>query len=248
MRMHVVVRVGIETGVILAASVPLIAIAMWSSRARAWWPLLAFVALFVLDDLVLVLPRIGPFVAPSWNWQGKLLEVAGVLALAATVRGLSLRDIGATSPLRAGWRTAALVAGGVTLALPLAFLLGLGARDQLTVEGWWFQATMPGLAEELVFRGVFLTLLDRAFGRPWRIAGAEVGWGTIVTALVFAGVHAVDVDRSGALHVEPLFAIGPFIGSLFAGWARARMGSLVPLIVIHNVSNLVIPLATLWLS
>lgn len=246
--MHIVVRVGIETAVILAAAVPLVAIAMWSSAARAWRPLLAFVALFVLEDLALLLPRIGPFAALAWNWQSKLLEIGGVLLLAATVRGLSLRDIGATAPLRAGWRTAALVVGVVILALPVAFLLVLGARDQLTVEGWLFQATMPGLAEELVWRGVFLVLLDRAFGRPWRIAGAEVGWGTIVTALVFAGAHAVQVDRSGVLQIEPLFAIGPFIGSLFAGWARPRLGSLVPLILLHNASNLVIPLATLWLS
>ncbi|MEO7729551.1 MAG: CPBP family intramembrane glutamic endopeptidase [Kofleriaceae bacterium] len=246
--MHVVVRVGIETALILAASVPLVAIGMWSSATRAWRPLLAFVALFALDDLVLLLPWIGPFIALTWGWQGKLLEVGGVLVLAATVRGLSLRDIGATAPLRAGWRTPALVVGTVSLALPIAFVLGLGARDQLTVEGWLFQATMPGLAEELLFRGTFLVLLDRAFGRPWRIAGSEVGWGTIVMALVFAAAHAVDVDRSGTVHVEPLFAIGPLIGSLFAGWARPRLGSLVPLILFHNVSNLVIPLATLWLS
>jgi len=245
--MHVVVRAGIETAVILAASLPVIAIAMWSSRARAWRPLLAFMALFVLDDLLLLMPHVGPFIALAWNWQGKLLELGGVLALAATVRGLSLRDIGATEPLHAGWRMPALVAGAGILALPLSFLLLLGARDQLTVEGWCFQATMPGLAEELLFRGVFLTLLDRAFGRPWRIAGAEVGWGTLVVAFVFAAAHAVEVDRSGVVNINPLFAIGPFIGSLFAGWARPRLGSLVPLILIHNAGNLLIPLATLWL-
>ncbi len=48
--------------------------------------------------------------------------------------------------------------------------------------------------------------------------------------------------------VRTLFAVGLFIGSLFAGWSRPRLGSLVPLILLHNVSNLVIPLVTLWLS
>jgi membrane protease YdiL (CAAX protease family) len=221
---------------------------MWSSHSRRWYPVLAFIGLFALDDLVLTAPRIGPFAALQWNWQGMLLEIAWVVALAAIVKGLSLRDIGATAQLRPGWRAPTLAVGAATLALPIAFIVGLGARDQLTAEGWYFQATMPGLAEELVYRGVFLALFDRAFGRPWRIAGAEVGWGTIVVAVAFATVHAVDVDRSGTVHINPLFAIGPFIGSLFAGWARARLGSLVPLIVIHNASNLVIPLATLWLS
>lgn len=246
--MDIAFRVGIETAITVAALAPLIAIGMWSSRSRAWYPFLAFVALFALDDLVLVLPRLGPFAALQWNWQGKLLEVAWVLALAAIVRGLSLRDIGATAPLRPGWRAPTLVVGVATLALPMAFIVGLGARDQLTMEGWCFQATMPGLAEELVYRGVFLSLFDRAFGRPWGVAGADVGWGTIAVAVVFAVAHAVNVDRGGTVHIEPLFAVGPFIGSLLAGWARARLGSLVPLILFHNASNLVIPLATLWLS
>ena len=218
--MSIVSRVGIETAIIMAAVAPVIAIGMWSSRSRAWWPLVAFVGLFALDELVLVLPRMGPFAALEWNWQGKVLEVAWVVALAAAVRGLSLRDIGATAPLRPDSRGPMLVVGAVTLALPVAFIVGLGARDQLTVEGWLFQATMPGLAEELVYRGVFLSLLDRAFGRPWRVAGADVGWGTIATAVVFAAVHAVNVDRGGTVHIDPLFAVGPFIGGLLLGWAR----------------------------
>lgn len=138
------------------------------------------------------------------------------------------------------------VVGGVTLALPVVFTL-LGARDTLTVEGWCFEATMPGLAEELVYRGVLLELCDRALGRPWRI-GADVGWGAVVTAVVFAVGHGVTVGRSGDFVVEPLLALGPFVGGMLAAWARAGLGSLVPLILFHNASNLVIPLATLWLS
>src|SRR3954463_13979151 len=83
-RMYVVVRVAIETAVILGAAVPLVAIGMWSSRVRAWRPLLVFAALFVLDDLVLRLPKIGPFTGLAWNWQGMVLEVGWGLALAAT--------------------------------------------------------------------------------------------------------------------------------------------------------------------
>jgi CAAX protease family protein len=245
--MNPVMRSVIETALVAAVAAPVMAIAMWRSRVRAWPPLVAVLGLLALDNLVLRLPRAGPFASLQWNWQGKLLEVAWVLVVVAVTRGLSLRDIGVTAPLRPGWGGPLLVVGGVTLLLPLAFTL-LGARDSLTVEGWWFQATMPGIAEELVFRGVLLELCDRALGRPWRIAGADVGWGAIVTAVIFAAGHAIAVDRSGALHVEPLFAAGPLVGSLLAGWARSRLGSLAPLIILHNASNLVIPLATLWLS
>ena len=110
------------------------------------------------------------------------------------------------------------------------------------------EAGAPGIAEEMVFRGVLLALFDRALGRPWRIAGADIGWGTVITAVVFAAGHAIAVDRSGAVEIEPMLAIGPLVGGLVAGWGRSRLGTLAPLILIHNASNLVIPLATLWLS
>ncbi|HEX3476721.1 MAG TPA: CPBP family intramembrane glutamic endopeptidase [Kofleriaceae bacterium] len=191
---------------------------------HAWPPLVAVLGLLALDNLVLRLPRMGPFASLQWNWQGKLLEVAWVLVVVAVAPRLSLRDIGVTAPLRPGWHRPALVLAGVTLALPLAFTL-LGARDTLTPEGWCFEATMPGIAEELVYRGLLLELCDRALGRPWRIAGADVGWGVVITAVLFAAGHAIAVDRSGALDVEPLLAVGPLVGSrlgaLAARLARA---------------------------
>jgi uncharacterized protein len=244
--MNPVVRSAIETAIVVAVTAPLIAIGMWRRPLRAWPPLVAVLGLLMLDNVIVRVPRVGPFTSLSWNWQGKLLEVAWVLVLVAATQRLSLRDIGVTAPLRPGWRGPALVIGGATLALPVVFTL-LGARDTLTVEGWCFQATMPGIAEELVYRGVFLELCDRALGRPWRVAGADVGWGAVVTAVVFAAVHAIAVDRSGALHIEPLLAVGPLVGGLLGAWGRARLGSLAPLIIVHNASNLVIPLATLWL-
>jgi membrane protease YdiL (CAAX protease family) len=66
--------------------------------------------------------------------------------------------------------------------------------------------------------------------------------------VVFAAGHAIAVDRSSGLDIAPLLAAGPFVGGLLAAWARARLGALAPLIIFHNASNLVIPLATLWLS
>ena len=55
-------------------------------------------------------------------------------------------------------------------------------------------------------------------------------------ALVGAGARAT-------LNAIPI----PVVGSLLGAWARRRLDSVVPLMVVHNASNLVIPLASLWL-
>jgi membrane protease YdiL (CAAX protease family) len=245
--MSFVLRSAFESAVILAVAAPLIAIALWQARARDVRALVAAIGVFALDSFVLDVPRFAPFAALEWSWQGKLLEIAMVIAIVAVAPRLTWRDIGVTAPLGHGWRAPMIVLAAVSVGLPVLFLTALGARDHLSVEGWLFEATVPGTAEELVFRGVLLALFDRAFGRPWRIAGAEVGWGGLVTAVLFAAVHGVDVDRAGSVHVEPLLALGPFVGGVFASWARARIDQLAPLIALHNLSNLIIPLASLWL-
>jgi membrane protease YdiL (CAAX protease family) len=252
--MSFVLRAAFETALMLAVAAPLIAVGLWQARkreSRSRRPrelgLIAALAVFALDNLVLRVPAIGPFAALAWGWQGKVLELALVIAVVAIAPRLTWRDVGVTAPLGRGWRAPVIVLAAVSVGLPVIFIVALGARDQLTVEGWLFEATVPGLAEELVFRGVLLTLFDRAFGRPWRIAGAEVGWGGLITAVLFAAMHAIGVDRAGSVHVEPLLALGPFVGGVFASWARARLDQIAPLIALHNLSNLIIPLASLWL-
>lgn len=237
-------RAGFETLVTWMLAAPWIAIALWRSRQRRWWPLVAMLGIVAIDNFVLSLPRTGPFAGLAWSWQGKLLEIVLAIVSVAVTPGLTFDSIGVTAQLRPGWRAGLAAVVGVSLALPITFIIWLGARDTLTPEGWLFEATAPGIAEELIFRGVLLALADRAFGRPYRVAGAELGWGAIVTSVIFALVHVVNVERDGALHVELLLGIGPLIGGLIASWARARVGSLLPLMLAHNASNLVIPLVT----
>jgi membrane protease YdiL (CAAX protease family) len=81
------------------------------------------------------------------------------------VPGISLASIGVTLRLRTGWLKPSICGGVLALAVPAVFFV-LGARRKLDVEGWAFLLIMAGLAEELVFRGVYPSLLNRAFGKP----------------------------------------------------------------------------------
>lgn len=98
----------------------------------------------------------------------------------------------------------------------------LGARKKLDAEGWAFLLIMPGLAEELVFRGVYQSLLNGVFGKPWRVADAEFGRGMIITAILFAGSNGlVAVDAQLHPHIALQTAIAPFLLSLVSGWSAS---------------------------
>ena len=105
----------------------------------------------------------------------------------------------------------------------------------------------PGLAEELVFRGVYQSLLNRVFGKSWRLANAEFGWALLITAILFAGSNGlVAVDLQLHARIVPHAAIAPFLMSLVSGWIRERTDSVWPSVLGHNLSNVVIPLASLF--
>jgi len=230
----------------LACALPFVLIAAWHSRTRRWRLLLFVASLVVLDVGLTEIPRVDGFQHLHWSWQECILSTAWPFLLIALVPGISLASVGVTSRFRPGWLKPSIVALLLALAVPAVFFI-LGARKKLDAEGWAFLLIMPGLAEELVFRGVFQSLLNRVFGKPWRLANAEFGWGLIITAILFAGSNGlVAVDPQ--LHVRIVLhsAIAPFMMSLVSGWVRERTDSVWPSVFGHNLSNIVIPFASLF--
>ena len=238
--------VALQAGLTLACALPFVLIAAWQSRTRRWGLLLLVASLVALDVALVGIPRVDGFQHHHWSWQECLLSWGWPFLLVALVPGISLVSMGVTSRLRPGWLKPSIVAGLVALAVPAIFF-ALGARKKLDAEGWAFLLTMPGLAEELVFRGVYQSLLNRVFGKPWRLANAEFGWGLIVTAILFAGSNGL-VSVDAQLHASIVLpaAIAPVLSSLVSGWVRERTDSIWLCVLGHNLSNVVIPVASLF--
>jgi len=207
--------------------------------------LLSFAGILMLTQIAVTsLPPIDGFARLHWSWQGALLSVVWPLLLVALVPSVSLASIGVTSGFRPGWLVPSIIALLIAIAVPAVFF-ALGSRLKLTAEGWLYLSIMPGLAEELVFRGVIQSLLNRAFPRSWHLAGAPCGWGLVIAAVLFAGVNGlVGVDAQLHPRIALQAGIAPLLMSLVSGWVRERSDSIWPSVLGHNLSNLVIPGAT----
>jgi len=81
-----------------------------------------------------------------------------------------------------------------------------------------FQSTLPGLEEEIIFRGILLTILNQVFTNPkWTLAKVSFGWVAIITSLLFGLTHGLSFDSN--FHIQfNIFAIlrASFDGLLFA--------------------------------
>lgn len=215
-------------------SAPLLAVALWTSPGRRWVPAVLFLGLLALDDLLTSLPQAFDafdVVPGRWNWEGKALSLGWALAFVALGR-LSAAEAGLTLRQRAGSVRPALLA---TLALTaLSFGIGLAfGGGAPTAETVAFQLTAPGLAEEVVYRGVFIGLLHRALPAP---DGGRRWWPVLVTAVAFGLWHGLGV-RAGAVSFNAMAALFPFIGGLAYGWLRERTGSVAIPVVAHNLGN-----------
>ena len=59
-----------------------------------------------------------------------------------------------------------------------------------------FQLFIPAFSEELVFRGLFLAILDRYLEKKWIATTFSFGWGIVLVSLLFISVHLISFDRT----------------------------------------------------
>ena len=93
------------------------------------------------------------------------------------------------------------------------------------------QVLVVALPEEAFFRGYLQSTLEAHFAdRRWRVVGAELGLGTILSSLIFALGHVFTIPVPARLAV--------FFPSLLFGWLRVRTGGVGASILFHALCNI----------
>jgi membrane protease YdiL (CAAX protease family) len=230
---------------VLAAASPWLALAITAlllvaagrdAERRGWS--IAAVATLALFLALRTLPQLVPgerWLGDLWDWSGPLLGLAGVLAIAAVLvrRGLlDWADAGLTLRQAPGSLRPALGLAFATLAINYAAMsLSSFRLPGVPLETWLYQASVPGVVEETLFRGLLLALADRAVGprrARWDVMGARIGWGGLAVTFAFLTLHGLSF---GTL-------LGVLPAALLYLWLRVRTGSLLLPIVVHNLWNL----------
>jgi membrane protease YdiL (CAAX protease family) len=185
------------------------------------------------DDLVTGLPTITnslDFIPGNWNWSGKVLSLA-LSAIVVLLLRLSPDAIGLRKqehPKIAWAGLGFFIVWGICLGL--AFKPGVPDAETLA-----FQATMPGLAEEIAYRGIapaiLLTLMNRkphVDGIPWVVI--------LATSVMFGLWHSLSFS-DGNIGFDLMSGLFPFIGSIPGGWFRFKTKSLLVPILGHGLAN-----------
>lgn len=210
--------------------------ALLDRRNFHWKWLVGAAVLVLLNDAVLtrIYGQFPDVMGGEWNWQGKVLALLLTLSIAA-LPAFGWANCGMRLAQRPGSLKPALSVAAIYCAFFLAVALAFPG-EPANAETIAFQATLPGMEEELFYRGLLLFALDRAFTGRWQFAGVEWGWGAMLSCILFGLAHAFSFSN-GAFGFDALAMALTAVPALLAVWLRLRTGSLLIPIVLHNLGN-----------
>lgn len=167
----------------------------------------------------------------DWReWSGALLvSVSVVIATFILVR--STRSLQLT--------------GASQIFLSLVFLSLSAPSAQFELPNWitllyrMLYVVLVALAEEVLFRGYIQGRLDEVFGKPMNLSGVQMGYGLILTSVLFGFWHIMHPVIAGIDLANSLaWGLWTFFLGIFLGVLRLKSGRLIVPTAIHWMINI----------
>ena len=167
----------------------------------------------------------------SWNWDGKIYGiVCGIAIYFIFRRQLSNNNFFTLKQDKVGLKSALKVAIAI---LSIAILGGVVNDREFNIETLLFQISMPGIDEEIMYRGVLLGLMCsalRAGGAAWRNPAI------IINAVLFGLVHSLSLG-DGALQFNSVNFMWTGLLSYGFGYITIKTRSILIPMLTHNLYN-----------
>ncbi|MBK8556825.1 MAG: CPBP family intramembrane metalloprotease [Lewinellaceae bacterium] len=219
---------------------PLIFLSL-NKDANKWKYLLPFALFYFMNTSLLALPNFMTefrFIEGDWNWSGKTYAIVGSLLFYFLIRK-SLGDYNyITLKQKAGsFRSKTYILIVVVLVL-IGLTYFLVDKSSKNFTDLLFQSTMPGIDEELAYRGIMLGLLCNALNPRLKIGTLNLeNPALIITSILFGFGHSFHFNPNWSIYQDWFEFFDKFAIGLLLGWMTIKSGSIVMSIFTHNLIN-----------
>lgn len=195
-----------------------------------------FALIFVVYQIMLILPKLAEvfnFIGGNWNWDGKIFGILfGVFCYFVFGKFFGENDFFTFRQDKKNFKKTLIVAiAAVLLVTLLAYFTG---SSEFSAETLAFQLTMPGIDEEIMFRGILLGLLAAVLKEEMNFLGNPA---VLLTAVLFGLMHAFTLDKNFSLGFEPIYFFHTAFGGLIFGWLTLKSRSILLAILAHGLAN-----------
>lgn len=226
----------------LVVIVPLLLIFMKERTKKNYLRVLSIVVCYLIYYFALTLQYhfdCFNIISGNWNWDGKIYGIAcGIAMYFIFRRQFSENNFFTLKQNKEGLKSALKVAVAI---LAIAILGGVVNEKEFNVETLLFQISMPGIDEEIMYRGVLLGLMCSALrtgGAAWRNPAI------IINAVLFGLVHSLSLG-DGALQFNSVnFMWTGLLGYGF-GYITIKTRSILIPMLTHNLYNFTLNLLSM---
>ncbi len=209
-----------------------------------WKFIFLFVGTFVLNSFLIDLPRKISFLnllGGQLNWTGKIFALTASLIIYFLIkkRFLNHYDFFKFSQARHSLKPNLII---ILLSLLITVLSTrfLGGHSEFTLETLLFQL-LPGIEEEIVFRGIMLGILLSIMKDKVIIGNKNFGNPSIyATAILFGLVHGLSFDNQWQIDFNFGYCFITILYGLVWGWIALKSKSILMPIIAHNLLNITI--------
>ncbi len=206
--------------------------------------MIVFVLFVIIHDLLLfsytVFIGVFHLFNQNWNWSGKTLAILCSIVFLAFYKKYPLSTYGITTRQRPNSIRLSLVVLAVFVLANLLLSFFPPTKGRFSLETLAFELTMPGIDEELAFRGIMIGLLSQVLVENITLGRLKLGNPSIlITSVLFGLLHALNLNKEFAFSFNTMYFLQTFAFGYIVGWVFVRSRSVLFPAIIHNAADFV---------
>ena len=223
----------IQTLLNIAIILPLLLLFMKERTKTNYLRILCIVLCYFVSALALILPNITVFnfINGSWNWDGKIYSIVCGIAMYFLFRKqFCVNNFFTLKQNKAGLKAAIWTAIAI---IGLRVLGGALRSKEFNLETLLFQLSMPGIDEEIIFRGIILGLTCSSLR-----GGRSAAWNPsiMINTILFGLVHSWSY-QDGVLDFNLVSFIGAGLVGYVLTYITLKTRSILLAMLTHNFCN-----------